>query len=73
MAADIGSIIAEHLDVPHDKVTPDTQLTELGASSYDLVTLIVRFEEEFGIYVEEDEIRQLRTVADVERLVCPQS
>jgi len=51
-------------------VAPGDRLVEdLGAESMDLVNLVAAAEERYGIEVAEEEIADLRTVADLHRLV----
>jgi acyl carrier protein len=58
------SIIADHLDVPHDRVTDQAEFVALGADSLDMVSLTMRFEEEFNIHIPEDRVEDCNTVAD---------
>jgi acyl carrier protein len=52
-------------------VAPGDRLVEdLGAESMDLVNLVAATEERYGIEVAEEEISDLRTVADLHRLVA---
>ena len=53
----------EMLNVEADKITPDATFAgDLGADSLDLVEFVMRLEEEFDVTIEEDELKDVRTV-----------
>ena len=53
-----------------DDITMETEFgTDLVIDSVDLVDLIVRLEDEFGISIEEDDVFSVKTVSDVVALV----
>lgn len=59
------SIISELLGVDEDKVTPESSFREdLDADSLDLVELIMRFEEEFGGEISDEEAQNIKTVGE---------
>jgi acyl carrier protein len=61
---DIQRMVAVQLGVA--KVAPDDRLVEdLGAESVDVVNLLAAVESRFGIAVDEAELADVRTVADV--------
>lgn len=58
-------IIAEELSVDENEVTPQASFQEdLNADSLDLLELVMRLEEEFGMKIPDDEADKLRTVQD---------
>ena len=66
MLEKIQSMLAEALNLPLEKVTPDAKIVdELGADSLDLVELLSQLEDEYGITIPDDEVENLVTVADV--------
>lgn len=66
----VKSIIVGQLDVSEDQITQDSKFIEdLGADSLDTVELIMAFEEEFDISIEDEEAEKLTTVGDVVRYV----
>ena len=66
MLEKIQSMLAEALDLPLEKVTPDAKIVDdLGADSWDVVELLSQLEDEFGIIIPDDEVENLVTVADV--------
>ncbi len=64
----IKEIIADSLDVDADKITMETNLLEdLEADSLDLYQMISEVEEEFDVKI--DEIENIKTVADVVKII----
>ncbi len=64
----IKEIISESLDVDVDKITMETNLLEdLEADSLDLYQMISEVEEEFDVKI--DEIENIKTVADVVKII----
>lgn len=62
----VRDMLAEALNIPADKITPDSKITEdLGADSLDMVELLSRLEDEEGISIPEDHLDSLVTVGDV--------
>tara|TARA_Y100000052_G_C2903071_1_gene57914 strand:- start:20 stop:256 length:237 start_codon:yes stop_codon:yes gene_type:complete len=61
----VKKIVVENLEVEADKVTEAASfIDDLGADSLDLVELVMAFEEEFGIEIEDEVQEQIRTVGD---------
>ena len=59
-------MLAEALNLPIEKVTADAKIVEdLGADSLDVVELLSRLEDEYGIMIPDDEVENLSTVGDV--------
>jgi acyl carrier protein len=58
----VTAIIADQLGVPVADVTPDKTFDELGADSLAVVELVMAFEDEFEVEVEESEASELKTV-----------
>ena len=58
MLEKVQAMLADALNLPLSKVTPDAKIVEdLGADSLDVVELLSRLEDEYG--------ENLKTVADV--------
>jgi acyl carrier protein len=51
VADEVKGIIAKALKVPVDRLAPETQLTDLGAQSLDVVEIIFELEEKFDITI----------------------
>jgi len=66
VAEKVKSIIVEQLGVEADDVKPEASFTEdLGADSLDIVELVMKMEEEFGIEIPDEEAEKIKTVNDV--------
>lgn len=66
MLEKIQNMLAEALNLPVEKVTPNSKIVEdLGADSLDVVELLSRLEDEYGIMIPDEEVENLITVADV--------
>ena len=68
-------LIAKELDVDIQLITRDTNILEdLNADSLDLVELVTQFEDEFGIIITDESVRELCTVGEftefLEKLVA---
>lgn len=60
---DVRSIIAKSLNIPIERLTPDTRLDELGAESLDVIEIVFGLEEKFDITIplKADEATRLAT------------
>lgn len=60
---DVRAIIAKSLNIPVERVTPDTRLDELGAESLDVIEIVFGLEEKFDISIplKADEATRLST------------
>ena len=66
MLEKIQAMLAEALNLPLEKVTPESKIVEdLGADSLDVVELLSRLEEEYGVMIPDEDVETLVTVADV--------
>ncbi len=59
------STLASVKRIPADKITPETNLQELGIDSLDVFTLLFELENAFKISIPDDDVRSIRTVNDV--------
>lgn len=70
MLEKIQAMLAEALNLPIEKVTPDAKIVDdLGADSLDVVELLSQLEEEYGIIIPDDQAESLVTVADVAKVI----
>ena len=65
----VAQVIALHLGVELDQITPSTHLQELSNQPIQLNSLAVALEQEFEIEIEIEEIARAETVQDVIDLV----
>jgi len=62
----VAKILAAELGVDEDQVTLDANvMDDLGADSLDVVTLLMAFEEEFGLSIDDGEAENFKTVGDI--------
>lgn len=66
MLEKIQTMLAEALNLPVEKVLPDSKIVDdLGADSLDVVELLSQLEDEYGVTIPDEEVENLVTVADV--------
>ena len=66
MLEKVQAMLADALGVSADKITPDARIIEdLVADSLDVVELLSRLEDEYGITIPEDDVENLKTVGDI--------
>ncbi len=66
MLEKVIEMIADHTEVPYEEITSESRLIgDLALSSLDLVDIIVRVEDEYGVMINERQIESLQTVGDV--------
>ena len=64
------SIISEYQDIPADTIHADSHLVnDLGFTSYDVVSLVGKFEDEFDIEVPDRKIKLMKTVDDIAKFI----
>ncbi|AKI97108.1 acyl carrier protein [Kosmotoga pacifica] len=67
----VREIISDKLGIEADDIELSSDLTEdLGADSLDLVDLVMAFEDEFGIKVDDEHVEGIKTVEDVVKYVA---
>ena len=70
MLEKIISIISEYQDIPADTIHADSHLVnDLGFTSYDVVSLVGKFEDEFDIEVPDRKIKLMKTVDDIVKFI----
>jgi acyl carrier protein len=63
--AKVKQIIVDELGVDENEVTPNARfIDDLGADSLDTVELVMRFEEEFGIEIPDEDAEKIQSVRD---------
>jgi acyl carrier protein len=62
----VKDIISDKLGIDREEIAEDSSLIDdLGADSLDLVDLVMVFEEEFDVKIEDEELENIKTVKDV--------
>ena len=63
-------IISEYQDIPTDTIHADSHLVnDLCFTSYDVVSLVGKFEDEFDIEVPDRKIKLMKTVDDIVKFI----
>jgi acyl carrier protein len=66
----VRAVVADQLGVDLSEVRADASiLDDLGADSLDVVEMVMSLEEAFDIEVPDEDVEEMKTVADVERYV----
>lgn len=62
----VKELIANQLELDPETITMESSLIDdLQADSLDVMDMIMQFEEEFNIEVDEDSLEDIRTVGDI--------
>jgi acyl carrier protein len=62
----VKEIVAEQLGKDEGEITTSASfIDDLGADSLDIVELVMKMEEEFGIEIPDEEAEKIKTVNDV--------
>ncbi|MBO4452509.1 MAG: acyl carrier protein [Clostridia bacterium] len=70
MLEKVIKILSEYTDIPAEKITGESRLTgDLDLSSIELVGLLVEFEKEFSVSIDEAQAVEFQTVNDVVRFL----
>jgi acyl carrier protein len=65
MEEKIIEIISEQLGIEKEDITPESNFVDdLDCDSLDLVDLIMKFEDEFGVKIADEDTAKLATVGD---------
>lgn len=58
-------IVAQKLKIDKSTITPISTLQDLGADSLDLVEIVMKLEEVFGIEINDEDAEKLHNISDV--------
>lgn len=61
----IADIVAEKLGIDKKRITINSTMTELGADSLDLVEIIMKLEENFGLEIGDEDAEHMSTMKEV--------
>ncbi len=66
MYEEVKTILARQLRIAPERVTLDAQIKkDLGADSVDILQLLMRLEDDYGITIPDQELAKFETVSDV--------
>ena len=63
--AKIVDIVGSKLEIDKKTVTMDSTFQDLGADSLDLLEIIMRLEEQFGIEINDEEAEKMTSIREV--------
>ena len=67
MLQEIIDVLAQYTDVPAEEINESSDLIEdLELNSFDVITIVSDFEDQYGIQIPDDQIAEFHTVADIE-------
>lgn len=62
----VQTILAKQLRLAPEKITPESRIMkDLGADSLDILQLLMRIEDQYGIVIPDQALAKFETVADV--------
>ena len=66
MLEKVQELLADALNLPLSQILPESKIIDdLGADSLDVVELLSRLEDEYGIVIPDEDVESLATVGDV--------
>jgi acyl carrier protein len=69
-SATIKNRISDTLQLPLAKLADDRLLTDVVTESFAMVEVVIDLQEEFGVRLDQAELKKLKTVADLTTLVA---
>ena len=66
----LQEMLVNQLGIDRDKVTPDADIIkDIGADSLDIVEMLMDVENEWGITVDDDAVKDLHTIGDIVKYI----
>ena len=66
----VKTLVAEQLGISADEIKAESNIIEdLGADSLDVIEMLMALEEEYGISIPDEEINQIKTIAQIVELI----
>ena len=66
----LKAIAVNDIGIDADKVKPERDIIkELGLDSLDIVDMLMKVEETFGVTIDDSDVVEMKTVADVVRFI----
>lgn len=66
----VKSLLANQLNIDESKIDETSKIVDdLGADSLDVVELLMVLEDEFGISISDEQALEIKTVADIVRII----
>ena len=62
-----SDVLAQYTDVPSEQINETSSLIDdLELNSFDVMTIVADFEEQYDIHIPDEQIMEFKTVADIE-------
>ena len=65
----LSEILAHKINLPAERIEPEATQEDIDLDSLAIVELSVALEEDFGVRISEEELRDAPTIGDIARLV----
>lgn len=66
----LKAIAVNDIGIDADKITPESNIIkDLGLDSLDIVDMLMKVEETFGVTIDDGDVVEMKTVADVVRFI----
>ncbi len=66
----LKAIAVNQIGIDEEKVTPDSDIIkDLGLDSLDIVDMLMSVEETFGVTIDDGDVAEMKTVADVVKFI----
>ncbi len=70
MLQEIIEVLAQYTDVPPEQINETSNLVDdLELNSFDVMTIVSDFEEQYDVHIPDEQIMEFRTVADIEEFL----
>lgn len=70
----LKAIAVNQIGIDEDKVKPESDIIkDLGLDSLDIVDMLMYVEEEFGVSIDDGDVADMKTVADVVKFIESQT
>ena len=70
MLQEIIDELAQYTDVPAEQINETSNLIDdLELNSFDVMTIVSDFEDQYGIHIPDEQIMEFRTVGDIEEFL----
>lgn len=61
----VRAVVAKHLELDTEKLTPETTFEEIEADSLDVVEIVMALEEEFDIEIPDEKVENVKSLQQV--------
>ena len=65
----IIEIISKELTIPKENILPTSSFKDLGADSLDIASIIMNFEDAFGVEIKDEDAVKIATIQDAIDLI----